>query len=372
MLESLGLDVTDLRQKLDHSRGMSTHLYYDPVAYEVDMKGIFAREWQYIGPTEWVENPGDVIVGYAGQVPVVVTRAADGELHGFINACRHRGYRVVGEKRTNCKRLVCPYHAWSYGLEGHLQRAPGSEEDETFDAGELGLLPVAVERWGQGVYVNADANALPYVDSYRGLDKEANRIGMLLEPGTYTFYRESIHNVSSNWKLWLDNFVECYHCPNIHGESFAAAYATINPAKVETRFHDRFMTNCYERREGKSATSLRADNARTINLFPGQVYIQQDDLMIISQMRPTGPESTQQVTHYFLQEGAALSRVDDWIALWDQTFSEDGAAVAIQQEVVRCGLTEPNRLMPSREEAVFHFNRWIYDSYERYLNGGAK
>ena len=101
-----------------------------------------------------MRDAGDLVVGNAGDIPVVVTRGRDGVLRGFVNMCRHRGYRVCEAAARGRKRLVCKYHAWTYGLDGSLIGAPGSHEDPTFDASELGLKPVAVEQWGPAVFVN--------------------------------------------------------------------------------------------------------------------------------------------------------------------------------------------------------------------------
>jgi len=361
------VDPDELRNDLDHSLGLPASYYTDPAIQELDLKAIYRRNWQYVGPAASVSQKGDVMVAVAGDVPVVVTRAEDGELHAFVNVCRHRGYRVAEENRSKCRALVCKYHAWSYRLNGSLASAPGGNEDISFDKEKLGLLPLAVDRWGDAILVNVDAQSPRFTDSYPGIEEDAKAIGLVLEPGRYRFHRESIHDVPSNWKMWYDNFVECYHCDNIHSGSFSAAYDS-DIKTVVTKFRNRYMFNQFAPKSSKSTTELRANNYRSFNIFPGFLYLQQDDLMILSQMRPTGPETTRQTVHYFSENGAGIERVEKWIELWEQTFTEDGNATAIQQEGLRTGIMDRNRLLPPREQAVVFFNRNTVDAYGRYLD----
>ena len=360
------IDIDDIQVKLEQSWGLPAHFYFDPAIYDLDLKSVYRRNWQYIGPLSELSDPGDVMVGYAGDVPVVATRGDDGKLHAFVNVCRHRGYQVAEKNTKKCKRLVCRYHAWSYRLNGQLANAPGSDAEDDFPVNQLGLLPVAIDQLGPWVFVNADPNAKPILEFFPDMAAEAERIGMDLDLARYKFVRECRHDVCSNWKLWYDNFVECYHCNNIHPSSFAAAFeADIN--KINTRYCSRFMATRYPPREGPSKTALRADNFRSLSIFPGLVLLQHDDLMIATQMRPTGSESVCQTIHYFMEEGSDEATVEAWIALYEQTFIEDGDATAIQQKGLRTGVLDRSRLLPAREQPVLFVNGLICQSYRSYL-----
>jgi len=359
--------VARLEEDLKASWGLPSWFYVDPRVHELDLQAIFRREWQYIGPTEKLNKPGDVMVGQAGDVPVVVTRGEDGKLHGFVNVCRHRGYKVATENTQNCKRLVCRYHAWSYWLNGDLAAAPGSDEEPDFPKQDLGLLPVSVDTWGDAVFVNADPKAKRFLEVYHDLADTAAKGAMTLEPRHFSFVRETIHDVPSNWKLWYDNFAECYHCDNIHRGSFASAYES-SPGSSEIQFKSRFFFSRYGPKLRATGTELRASNYRSINMFPGFLYLQQGEIMILSQMRPTAPERTCQVVHYFAEKGADPDRVEQWIDLWEQTFSEDGEATAVQQEGLRVGIVERNRLLEARERSLLFFNGQIIKAYRNYLS----
>ena len=367
-LQELRSTVDGLEAALEDSWGLPSWFYADARVHDLDLQAIFRREWQYLAPAEQMSDAGDVLTGNAGDVPVVVTRADDGKLYGFVNVCRHRGYKVADGSMKNCRRLVCRYHAWSYWLNGDLAAAPGSEEDPTFPQDDLGLLPVSVEQWGDGVFVNVDPEAKPFLETYPELARSTAAGGVGLQIGGYHFVREAVHDVASNWKLWYDNFAECYHCDNIHRGSFAAAYEA-NATSVDQRFNSRFFTSSYAPKKRATGTGLRADKYRSANIFPGFLYLQQADLMILSQMRPTGPETTRQVVHYFAEDGSDPELVEAWIDLWEQTFTEDGDATAIQQVGLRVGILERNRLLYVRERPVLFFNKLIVDAYKRYFDG---
>ena len=356
------VDATSLRADLAEGWGLPTSFYADPQVHELDLNAIYRRSWQYFCPSTRLAEPGNSVIGMAGDIPVVVIRGDDGVLRGFVNMCRHRGYKVATKDQDNCKRLVCRYHAWSYWANGDLAHAPGSDEEPGFDKSILSLKPVQVFEWGPAVLVNADADAPGFFEVHPQMKSEAERMGLVLDPGAYSFVRETTHDVPSNWKVWYDNFVECYHCDTIHRSSFSAAYES-DISSVETKFNDTFMATYFAPKAGGTKTELRANNYRSFNTFPGLLILQQDDLMILSQMRPTGPETTEQKVHYFAENGADPERVEAWIELWEQTFTEDGEAVAIQQEGLRTGAIPRNRLMPNREQAVVFFNGLVIDAY---------
>ena len=128
--------------------------YRDPRVLEVEERRLFRPSWQYVGPLECLQRPGDQMVGRLLRVPVVVVRDGDGELRGFLNVCRHRG-SVIVPADGNAPRLRCPYHAWTYGLDGTLRSAPQCGPEIAAEHGDLGLLPVRVATFGPFVFASA-------------------------------------------------------------------------------------------------------------------------------------------------------------------------------------------------------------------------
>jgi choline monooxygenase len=147
-------------------------------------------------------------------VPVVLVRDADG-VRGFVNICRHRAHVVVfGAQRRST--MQCPYHAWTYGLDGCLRHAPRSDLEEDFDPQPLRLMPVQTALWGPMIWVNVDLGAPPFERWIDGLPELAQQRGLEVERNRFGFEIE--WTVHANWKVFLDNAIECYHCPTCHPE----------------------------------------------------------------------------------------------------------------------------------------------------------
>src|SRR4051794_5963848 len=187
--------------------------YSDATVAALERERIFARTWQYGGPAEQVATPGSFLATQAGHVPIVVTRDREGILRGFVNVCRHRASTIVsgcGSRET----LQCPYHAWTYGLDGSLRKAPRSGREADFDRAHFSLLPVSVDTWGPFLFVNPDPDAAPLAETLGELPAIVARSG--LDLSTLAFHSHHEWPIDANWKVNLENYLECYHCPTAH------------------------------------------------------------------------------------------------------------------------------------------------------------
>ena len=178
--------------------------YADPEILRREGRRIFARAWQYVGHSGQVSEEGSFLASVAGEIPVVVTRARDGVLRAFVNVCRHRGH-IVATGSGRRETLQCPYHAWTYGLDGLLRAAPRSEREPGFDANELGLQQIAVDTWGPFVFVNPDPNAAPLADA---LGDVPARLAEILDVDALEFRFRSEFELDANWKIACENFLE--------------------------------------------------------------------------------------------------------------------------------------------------------------------
>src|SRR3954449_2235425 len=171
--------------------------YADADVLRREGERIFARSWQYAGHLGQIGDPGGFFAATAGQIPVVVTRARDGELRAFLNVCRHRGHIVAtgsGARET----LQCPYHAWTYGLDGRLRAAPRSDREPGFDFDDLGLHEILVGTWGPFVFVNPDADAAPLAVA---LGDVPARVAETVDVDALDFRFRSEYAVDANWKI---------------------------------------------------------------------------------------------------------------------------------------------------------------------------
>ena len=153
-----------------------------------------------------------------------MTRDAEGELHGFVNVCRHRAHPVA--MKDGCRKLLqCRYHGWTYTLDGRLQNAPRMSREMDFDRAELSLVPVAVDTWRGFVFVNPDATA-PRAARRRIPRSSRSRSSATSASPTGRSAAHWVYPIEANWKVFVENATECYHCPTVHNKSFSDAFIT--------------------------------------------------------------------------------------------------------------------------------------------------
>jgi Rieske 2Fe-2S family protein len=209
--------------------------YTDPTVFALEQEKIFERMWFCAVRAAELDKPGAFRTVQVGRESVLITRARDGGVKAFLNICRHRGARICTEESGEVKRAFqCPYHAWTYGLDGKLVAAPNLTSMPDIDRTAYGLVPVRVREWLGYVWVCLADEPPSFQEDVIGAATE--RLG---DPEAITRYqideltvgRRITYDVKANWKLIIENFMECYHCATIHPEltevlpEFAGGYA---------------------------------------------------------------------------------------------------------------------------------------------------
>lgn len=197
------------------NRNMSVpgYRYGDPDISRFEQEYIIRRTWQPIGPISSLIKTGDYLTATVADVPVVILRAKDGALRGFLNMCRHRGH-LVAKDTGNCSVFVCKYHGWSYRPDGTLLKAPRSDKETGFDPAAYSLIPVGVGVWGELGFVNLNSKAPAFADQFATLIRVADENGIGISNGTYR--KTLVWEQSCNWKTFMDNTADCYHCRLVH------------------------------------------------------------------------------------------------------------------------------------------------------------
>ena len=329
--------------------------YADPEVLRRESERIFARAWQYVGHTGQLAGNGTYFAATAGQIPVVVTRARDEQLRAFFNVCRHRGH-VITSGSGRRESLQCPYHAWTYGLDGRLRAAPRSDREPGFEIEELGLVPIQVDTWGPFVFVNPDLDA-PGLDEALG-DIPA-RLAEILDVDALEFRFRTAFELQANWKIACENFLECYHCAVAH-PGFSAA---VDVSPDAYRLEARGLVSSQFGPLRSNGDSFLADGEVPrsqfhflwpnfgINVFPGQPNLS------CGPMLPLGPERTARFLDYFFALEVDQSWVDELLAFDSQVGREDTALVEGVQRGVRTGVLTEGRLLSESEQLVAHFQR---------------
>jgi Rieske 2Fe-2S family protein len=196
--------------------------FYDPEIYAREQEAIFGQMWTCVGRADAIPAPGDYQTVELGGENVLVIRGRDGELRAFLNVCRHRGARLCLDACGNTGAAVqCPYHAWSYSLDGRLIGAPNIARDESLDRDRLGLLPVHLNVWEGLIWLSLADDPLPVTAQLEPALEQ--RFGELekfrrYDVGSLVVGQSISYEINANWKLIVENFMECYHCGPVHPE----------------------------------------------------------------------------------------------------------------------------------------------------------
>lgn len=195
----------------EQARAMPPEVYTSNGFLELEQHSLFGQEWQCLGRASSLAKVGDYLTADINDQPVAVVRHGDGSLRAMSNVCMHR-MAVLLEGRGNTRAIVCPYHAWTYTLDGDLRGAPMMSEQPGFCKEHYKLPQVRCEIWQGWIYVSLDPNATPVAQRLAELDKLIASYEM--ENYVETFYEE--HVWDTNWKILAENFMESYHLPMLH------------------------------------------------------------------------------------------------------------------------------------------------------------
>ena len=329
--------------------------YWDPAVLRIEQERIFRRLWQYVGRTDETPEPATFHTSRAGDVPVLLVRDREGALRAFLNVCRHRGSIVCrgsGKRET----LQCPYHAWTYGLDGRLLAAPRSDREGGFDADELGLVPLLVETWGPFVFVNPDLDAAPLSETLGDVPERIAEAGVDVD--ALRFLSRAELEYEANWKICAENFLECYHCPVAH-PGFSAVMDVSPDAYLLETSGLRMSQHGAPRPEPKGSYNPVGEVERgqfhllfpgtVINVMPGRPNLS------IGPIVPLGPERTYRLLDYFVAPDADAAWTEELLAFDTQVGAEDRVLVERVQAGVRSGAIGAGALMPVSEQLNAHF-----------------
>ncbi len=322
--------------------------YSDPDVWSLEQERIFGRSWQYVGHAGMVARGGDFFTARAGRIPIVVTRADDGVTRAFVNVCRHRG-STVAEGAGNRKTLQCPYHAWTYGLDGRLRAAPRAD----FALDDVGLEPVRLEPWGPVLCVNADASAEPLADWLGPVPAQVAELG--LDVDALQFHHRAEWRVAANWKVVAENFLECYHCAVAH-PSFSAL-VDVSPDAYRLEVGRLHSTQVGPARDGATRSQFHFVWPNTgINVFPGEANLS------IGPFVPGAPDRTDRFLDYFFGPHVSEAWISELLELDDSVGREDTALVERVQVGVSSGAIADGRLLGEPEKLVAHFQALVRDA----------
>jgi Rieske 2Fe-2S family protein len=242
--------------------GLPGRDYFAPEVWEAEQDSVFTTSWFCVGRAEEVPDPGSFVVRSLGEEEILVVRGKDARVRAFYNVCRHRGSVLCEQPEGTAKgAFVCPYHNWSYDLQGALVGTPNVDREDGLDRDAFGLRPVSCEVWEGFVFVAQRPNRALVeqlaLEPDGPLDYDRYRLGEL------RVGRRVTYEVAANWKIVHDNFNECLHCPSVHPELTALVPMYRKGQVVD---HDRPDLGATL---GEGKTTFTMDGTSSLPTLPG-------------------------------------------------------------------------------------------------------
>jgi choline monooxygenase len=355
--------------RAEKSWSLDARTYLDPKFQEIERKAIFHKSWQFLCHGEKLGRPGDYVTAEFHGQSIVVLRDQQKKLRGFYNVCKHRGHLLL--EGEGCQvNIVCPYHAWTYDLQGQLIAARQTDDMEDFDPGEVRLTSVQVEEFCSLVFVNLDPGAESLVRQSGDLENEILQYAPDLE--MLTFAHRLTYRIKANWKTVVDNFLECYHCPVAHRDFVSL----VDMETYTVRTHGIYSSHMA--RAGQTDNSAYAVEAATVTdhavwfLWPNTTLMRYPGRgnFMVWKIIPDGPEETREEFDFYFEseipteaENEALKYIDEVLQV------EDIGLVESVQKGMRTPAFEQGRYVINRahsgmsEHAVHHFHGLVLDAF---------
>ena len=353
------------------SSSLRSEAYTQADWFDADLKAIIAKTWQWVCHVEKTREPGSFITVYIAGHPIAVVRDKEGMLRAFYNVCKHRARELLSGEGTTT-RIMCPYHAWVYRLDGQLARAPQTESLVDFNVKDVCLDEVQVEEFCGFVFVNLDPKAAPLAVQSGDLETEIRHWAPDVDQRT--FGHRLTYDIKSNWKNVVDNFLECYHCPTAHKDF--CDLVDMDTYKVTTYgIYSSHMADA-----GQSPNSAYDVSNATVKthavwwLYPTTCLMRYPgrSSMIVLNIIPVGPDRTLETYDFFLETPEPDALELDAIRYLDEVLQVEDIGLV---ESVQRGMNTPafsqGRIVHDpggsgkSEHAVHHFHGLVLDAYAK-------
>ena len=385
--------------------------YQSAEIYNADLEGIFSRQWIFAAPLALLRNPGDFVSLDVGENPLALVRGRDDVIRGFHNVCRHRGSRIFSAPSGNLRgrKIVCPYHQWTYDLDGALSRASHMPEQPPRETHSL--RPVAVAVLGGGVHVCLAENP----PAAAAAESAVNDAAAPYAPARMRVALESAHEVVANWKLLTENNRECGHCRGAHPELMACVYdfGLGGDPRDNAEYNAAFSAmreECGRLGLSAEAVNFPGDSFFRIARLPyrpgyvsettepsapacarpmggataalGQMRVVAlpncwghylSDYFVVTRILPAGPRLSRLNVWWMVDENAEAGKdydPENLARVWEQTTVQDAALTEENQRGVNSAAYRPGPYSPVTEAMVSHFVGWYARRMLEFLDGG--
>lgn len=365
------LDVVNLynpHDPLEEAWTIPAPWYFDTRIAELEKSSVFTSTWQVVGRADQVRKNGEFLTAELAGEPLVVVRGDDGQLRAFFNVCRHHAAAVVTEAEGCAKQFRCPYHGWTYGIDGALKGMVEFEAVCDFDRGKNGLVPIRVDTWENFVFVNLDGRAAPLQDFLGAVPGLAAPLELSKK---LQFFDRRIYTLNCNWKVYVDNYLDGgYHVPHAHkGLSSVIEYTKYTIENFERASLQSSPLSSDAGSEA-SAAATRRGRAFYLWIYPNFMLNTCEGLMDTNLVLPLAIDRCAVIFDYYFADtssGAAAYHRES-IAVSERVQDEDMAICDAVQRGLNSRSYFAGRLSVRREAGEHLFHRLLHADFTRALN----
>jgi Rieske 2Fe-2S family protein len=361
------------------AKSLAQRYFVSPEVFAEEQDRIFSKQWVLVGHQNQIAEPGDYFVAEVASESLIIVRDKGGEVQSFYNVCRHRGTRLREDRNGHLSAIQCPYHAWTYGLDGRLIGAPHMDDVPGFEKGDYSLHPVNLALWEGFIFVNLRRSPAPLEEWFAPLAGKFSHWNL----AKLRSAKRVEYNVRANWKLIFENYSECYHCPGVHPTlSKLTPYDSAENDLAEGPFLGGFMRitkgNSLTMSGNACALPVGEFNAEDFHrvfyysIFPNMLLSLHPDYVMVHQLWPQSAQRTLILCDWFFHAEAAGAGIsdsgyrfnpDDAIEFWDMTNKQDWHVCELSQQGIASRAYEPGPYS-SRESIPAAWDR----EYLRYVS----
>ena len=338
------------------AKTLPQHYFVSPEIFAKETETIFSGQWVCVGHQSEIAKGGDYFVREVAGESLIIVRDKRGEIHGLFNVCRHRGTRLCEERSGHFSAIQCPYHAWTYGLDGRLIGAPHMDDVPGFVKADYSLQAVNLALWEGFIFANLADSPTPLEETFAPL---AGKFSHWNLPKLRSAKRIE-YDVRANWKLIFENYSECYHCPGVHPMlSKVSPYDSAENDVCEGPFLGGFMSitkGTGLTMSGKACAlpvgDIRSeDHARVFyySIFPNMLLSLHPEYVMVHQLWPKSLQRTLILCDWFFHQ-EAFDRddfhPDDAIEFWDMTNRQDWHVCELSQQGISSRAYQPGPYSP--------------------------
>ena len=350
---------------------ISSPWYTDERVFDLERQTVFSRSWQFAARADQLEHAGDYVTTEIAGEPIVVVRGNDNALRGFFNVCRHHAAAVMTEPEGRAPQMRCPYHGWTYSLEGELKGTPDFTEVCNFDRTANGLLPVEIAKWEECVFAKIGRPAPPLTEPRHQIDSVVekdltNRFQNLRLADLHWLERRR-YMLNCNWKVFIDNYLDGgYHVPHLH----QGLDRVLDYSNYLIEVGERFCLQSspmVSRGDDEISASRKGERALYYWLYPNFMINCYEGVMDTNLVRPLAIDRTEVIFDFYfadVSEGARERNLAS-IEVGDRIQQEDLDICESVQRGLNSRAYDAGRLSVRREAGEHLFHRLLYADLKR-------